>query len=619
MLKAGGRLYFRMMRVKKSVYQILLFTFPPLCLSRQIKLSCFHTKIYLIQKLQKCNRLISLYSTHTHILKSGFLNDTFTANHLINCYVKLQETRYAHRLLDEMLEPNVVSYTSVMSGYIKTGQPEVSLFMFKELLGSLVLPNEFTFATVINACSMLADLKTGKTIHAQVEVFGFQCNLVVCSSLVDMYGKCNDVDGAKRVFDRMSCRNVVSWTSMIVAYAQNAQGDEALRMFREFNYLLRDRPNQFMLASLINACASLGRLVSGKVTHGAAIRCGHDSNDVVASALLDMYAKCGCVTYSNKVFQTISNPSVIAYTSMIVGAAKYGLGRLALELFEEMIQRRIKPNDVTFVGVLHACSHSGLVDEGLEHLSSMCRKYGIMPDAKHYTCVVDMLGRTGRLDEADQLAKSIQVDPKAGALFWGTLLSASRLHGRVDIAVEASEKLIESNQQVAGAYVTLSNAYALAEEWENVHILRFEMKHTGIYKEPGCSWVEIKNTTYVFYAGDILCERVSEILSLLKELELKMKARGYVGGNKGLVFFDVEEEAKEEIVSLHSERLALAFGLISIPKGITIRIMKNLRMCSNCHEAFKLISDIVKRDFVVRDINRFHHFKNGSCTCGDFW
>ncbi|TXG71761.1 hypothetical protein EZV62_000340 [Acer yangbiense] len=587
-------------------------------LSRQNKLY-FHTKTGFIEQLQRCNNVISMTSTHASVMKSGFLNDTFTANHLMNCYVRLQETLNAHRLFDEMLEPNVVSYTSLMAGYVNMGQPKIALCLFLKMNGSLVSPNEFTFATVINACSILADLRTGRKIHAHVEVSGLCDNLVVCSSLVDMYGKCNDVDRARRVFDSMGCRNVVSWTSMIVAYAQNAQGDEALNIFREFNYLFGDRPNQFMLASVINACASLGRLVSGKVAHGAVIRCGYDSNDVVASALVDMYTKCGDVSYSDKVFRRISKPSVIPYTSMIVGAAKYGLGRLSLGLFEEMIARRIKPNDVTFVGVLHACSHSGLVDEGLKHLNSMYEIYGIKPDAKHYTCVVDMLGRSSRLDEAYQLAKSIQVDANTGALLWGTLLSASRLHGRVDIAVEVSKKLIESNQQVAGAYVTLSNTYALAGDWENVHSLRSEMKRTGVYKEPGCSWVEIKDKTYVFYAGDKSIERGSEVWSLMRKLEQEMKKRGYVGENTGLVFVDVEEEAKEEILSMHSERLALAFGLISIPKGITIRIMKNLRMCKDCHEAFKQISDIVERDFVVRDVNRFHHFENGSCTCGDFW
>ncbi|CAK7333139.1 unnamed protein product [Dovyalis caffra] len=518
-----------------------------------------------------------------------------------------------------MPAPNVVSWTSLMSGYVNMGQPQFALWLYTKMHESEVRPNGFTFATLINSCSILADLKTGKMVHAHVETMGLQGNLVVCSSLVDMYGKCNDVDGARQVFDSMGHRNVVSWTAMIAGYAQNARGHEALQVFRGFNRLMLERPNHFMLASVINACASLGRLVPGEVMHGAVIRSGYESNDVVASALVDMYAKCGGFLYSDKVFRRIPNPSVISYTSMLVGAGKYGLGKRSLKLFEEMIDRKIMPNDVTFVGILNACSHSGLIDEGLGHLNSMHEKHGIMPDARHYTCVVDMLSRVGRLDEAYKLAKSIRVNRNEGALLWGTLLSASRLQGRIDIAVEASKWLIESNQQVAGAYVTLSNTYVLAGEWENAHSLRAEMELIGVHKEPGCSWVEIKDSTYVFYAGDLSCERGDEVISLLRELERRMMERGYVGGSTGLVFVDVEQEVKEEIVGLHSERLALAFGLISIPKGVTIRVMKNLRMCSDCHRAFKLISKIVERDFVVRDVNRFHYFKDGSCTCKDFW
>ncbi|XP_057475983.1 pentatricopeptide repeat-containing protein At4g15720 [Actinidia eriantha] len=603
--------------MNKPLYRNLHFALASSSLSRQIKLSCFHT---IAEQLQDCKDSVTLSSTHTKVLKLGLSNDTFTTNHLMNGYVRLRRIDDAHQLFEEMPQPNVVSWTSLMAGHINAGQPKKSLWLFGSMVVGLVLPNAFTFATVVKACSILADLKTGKKVHAQVEVFGFGYDLVVCSSLIDMYGKSNDVGEARRVFDLIPQRNIVSWTSMITAYAQNARGPDALELFREFNYLTLDRPNHFMLASVINACASLGRLVTGKITHGAVIRNGYDSNDVVATAIVDMYAKCGCLDYSTKVFQKIHNPSVISYTSMIVGAAKYGLGKLSLELFEEMTERGISPNDVTFIGVLHACSHSGLVDQGLEHLNSMHHKHGIVPDTKHYTCVVDMLGRTGRLDEAYNIAKSIQVKPDEGELLWGTLLSTSRLHGRVDIAFEASKWLIESNQQVAAAYVILSNTYALAGRWENVHSTRSEMKRNGVAKEPGCSWVEIKDCTYIFYAGDVSsCPRGSEVVSLLKELEVRMKERGYVGGSTGLVFVDVEEETKVEMVGLHSERLALGFGLISIPKGVTIRVMKNLRMCRNCHEAFKVISDIVERDFVVRDVNRFHHFKDGSCTCRDFW
>ncbi|KAF3456194.1 hypothetical protein FNV43_RR00844 [Rhamnella rubrinervis] len=606
--------------MRKPLNQNGIFALASPYLSRQNKPSCFHTKAHLIQQLQNCKDLTSAISLHSSAVKCGFLYETFTTNHLINCYIKLQRINLARQVFEEMSEPNVVSWTSLIAGYVIAGQPKMALWLFGEMLEFSVMPNEFTFATVINACSILAELRTGKEIHAHVEVSGFQANLVVCSSLVDMYGKCNDVNSARQVFDLMGCRNVVSWTSMMTTYTQNAQGHEALQLFSEFNVLMNERPNHFMLASVINACASLGKLVSGKVSHGAVIRSGHDSSDVVASALVDMYAKCGCLDYSDKIFKRIPHPSVIPYTSMIVSTAKYGLGKQSLQLFSEMIDRRIKPNDVTFVGVLHACSHSGLADEGLQYLESMHGKHGISPSAKHYTCVVDMLARIGRLDEAYQLAKSIQAEDNDGALLWGTLLSASRLHGRVDIAVEASKQLIDSNQQVASAYVTLSNTYALAGEWENAHNLRSKMKQSGVIKEPGCSWMEIKDSTYVFYAGDVSsCPQGSEVVNLLKELEIRMKERGYIGGSMGLVFVDVEEEAKEEILSLHSERLALGFGLINIPRGVTIRIMKNLRMCRDCHEAFKLISEIVERDFVVRDVNRFHHFKNGCCICRDFW
>ncbi|EXB74809.1 hypothetical protein L484_023553 [Morus notabilis] len=594
----------------------------PNFLSRQNNLSFFHTNghSHLIRNLQNCNNFIVASSLHSHILKSGSLSHTFTANHLLNCYVRLRKIDLARNLFDEMSEPNVVSWTAVIAGYIDLGQPRTALRMFGEMPECSVPPNEFTFSTAIKACSVLSNLRTGKEIHARVEVCGLRNNLVLCSTLVDMYGKCDDVDGARRVFDAMRCRNVVSWTTMIATYGQNARGHEALQLFREFSSLTRDRPNDFMLSSIVNACASLGKLAAGKAAHCAVIRGSHDANEVVATTLIDMYGKCGCLDYSYKIFRQVSCASVVPYTSMIFSAAKYGLGKLALELFDEMLERGIKPSDVTYLGVLHACSHSGLVDEGLKHLKFMYAKHGILPDTKHYTCLVDMLGRAGRIDEAYRVAKSIRAEGDAGALLWGTLLSASRLVGRVDIAVEAGRQLIESNQQVAGAYVTLSNTYALAGDWDSVRDLKREMKRGGVHKETACSWIDFKDWTYVFFAGDVLwCEQGSEVVNLLRELEKRMKERGYVGGGKGLVFVDVDEETEEEILGLHSERLALAFGLINLPKSATIRIMKNIRMCRDCHEAFKLISEILERDFIVRDNNRFHHFTNGYCICGDFW
>ncbi|KAJ4868852.1 Pentatricopeptide repeat-containing protein [Raphanus sativus] len=589
----------------------------------------FHlkSKAFLVHKLSESTHLFLTNSLKSSILKLGFASDTFTINRLINSYVKLRETNTARKLFDEMPEPNVVSWTSVISGFNDTGQPQTALSIFQQMHeDKSVAPNEFTYASVFKACSALAEPRIGKSIHARLEMSGRRSNTVVSSSLLDMYGKCNDVETARRVFDSMiGCgRNVVSWTSMITAYAQNARGHEAVQLFRSFNATF-ERPNQFMLASVISACSSLGRLQWGRVAHGVVTHGGYERNHVVATSLLDMYAKCGSLSCAEKIFWRICCHSVISYTSMIMAKAKHGLGEEALQLFEEMVAKRIKPNYVTLLGVLHACSHSGLVTEGLGYLNSMAEKHGVVPDPRHYTCVVDMLGRFGRVDEAYALAKTIEVGAEQGALLWGALLSAGRLHGRVDIVGEASKRLIQSNQQVTSAYVALSNAYALAGGWEDSESLRLEMKRGGNVKERACSWIEIKDSVYAFHAGDLSCDESGEIVRFMKELEKRMKERGHRGGSSSSmiisssVFVDVDEEAKEEIVSLHCERLALAFGLIHLPSGPTIRIMNNLRMCRDCHEAFKVISEIVEREIVVRDVNRFHCFKDGSCTCRDFW
>uniref|UniRef100_A0A7N0UQ06 DYW domain-containing protein n=1 Tax=Kalanchoe fedtschenkoi TaxID=63787 RepID=A0A7N0UQ06_KALFE len=586
----------------------------------QTKISHFHSKSQLDHHLRNSTHPDSTAWAHCALFKTGFIHDPYSANHLQNSYIRTAQLSLARNVFDEMREPNLVSWTSLITGYVKAGRPRTGLGVYGMMLRETsIVPNSFTLSIVISACSADADVGNGKRVHGQVEIFGLQKEDVVCCALVDMYVKCNDVGSGRRVFDSMSCRSVVAWAAMISGYGQNGQGHVALNLFREFSWFGSETPNHYMLATVVNACASLGRLVSGKVCHGVAVRCGYDFNVVVANALLDMYAKCGSIRCSEKVFRRIENPSVFSYTSIIVGSAKYGYG-LALELFKEMLEKKITPNAVTYVGVLHACSHSGLANEGLRYLTSMRQEHGIVPDSRHQNCVVDMLGRIGRLDEAYELAQSSQANMDQGALLWGTLLSASRLHKRVDIAVEASKWLIASKQQVAAAYVTMSNAYAVTGNWDNAGKLRSQMKHNGVSKEPGCSWVEIKDSVYIFYAGNLSsCPRRDEVLNLLSELETKLKQKGYSISSNNHMLVDIEEETTQEMLGLHSERLALAFAFISIPRGVTIRVMKNLRMCTDCHVVFKMISEVVGRDIVVRDVNRFHHFSNGSCTCGDFW
>ncbi|GAV73138.1 PPR domain-containing protein/PPR_2 domain-containing protein, partial [Cephalotus follicularis] len=306
--------------------------------------------------------------------------------------------------------PNVVSWTSLMAGYIDMGRPKMALWLFGGIYEGLGLPNEFTFATVINACSILAELKTGRKIHAFVEIMGFQFNIVVSSSLIDMYGKCEDVEGARRVFDLMECRNVVSWTSMIAAYAQNAKGDEALEIFREFNTKMVDCPNEFMFASVIGSCASLGRLVSGKVTHGAVIRRGHDSNDVVASALVDMYAKCGCVHFFHVMDGFGYEYSVHRLNKVVEAMCASGGNNLVKEAKFVVFKLKewIKADGVTYKLLIKGFCDLGDMIEASKVWNLMVDD-GFQPDVDAVNKMMETLFKVNRYDEGLKVFQMMRV------------------------------------------------------------------------------------------------------------------------------------------------------------------------------------------------------------------
>lgn len=582
----------------------------------------------LVHLLRSASDLASIAATHGKLIKAGVASTLASSNHLLAAYSRCGAMSCAHDLFDGMPERDVVSWTTLMSGYAAAARPREAMYLLRAMDSSGVRPNVVTFSTAACACARLADVGLGRQVHARAEVAGCACDAVVATALVDMYGKAGSVGDARAVFDGMAApaRNAVSWGAMLAAYAQNALGNEAIQLFAE----LRARgsgvaPNHFMLSSVVSACAGVVRLGVGRCVHGTVLRLGHGNNEVIAVALVDMYSKCGCYEYSRKVFDRIEQPSVVPYTSIIVAAAKYGLWRCALTLFDEMVDQGVQPNSVTLLGVMHACSHSGLVGTGLQLLRSMQSKYGVAPCPSHYTCAVDMLGRAGRLEEAFDLANEAQIEGYDALMLWNSLLSACRTHKRLDLATLAGQRVSEFNQDVAGGLVMMSNAYASAGQDVSAAAVRSSMRLHGIRKDPGCSWIEVKDTSYVFYAGSVSCAgaRADEVLVLLDELECKMREKGYRGRLGSARVSDAHEDDGEEgrgvMVGVHSEILAIGFGLLVVPKRMTIRVMKNLRMCSDCHEVFKLISDIVQREFVVRDLNRFHHFKMGSCSCNDYW
>lgn len=272
---------------------------------------------------------------------------------------------------------------------------------------------------------------------------------------------------------------------------------------------------------------------------------------------------------------------------------------------------------VTFqVGILSACSHTGLVDKGTEYFYSMTRDYGITANSKHYTCMIDLLGRAGRLDDAQNLMKNMPFEPDAAT--WGALLGASRIHGNTELGEKAAKMIFEMEPDNSGMYVLLSNLYAASGRWGDVGRMRLRMRDRGVKKVPGYSWVEVQNTIHTFTVGDSVHPERDRIYTFLEELDLKMKKEGYVSSTK-LVLHDVEEEEKVHMLKYHSEKLAVAFGILAIPAGRPIRVIKNLRVCEDCHNAMKHISKIVGRLIILRDSHRFHHFNGGQCSCGDYW
>jgi pentatricopeptide repeat protein len=328
-----------------------------------------------------------------------------------------------------------------------------------------------------------------------------------------------------------------------------------------------------------------------------------------------MFAKCGSVEGARLVFDRTLDRDVVVWSAMIVGYGLHGRAREAISLYRAMERGGVHPNDVTFLGLLMACNHSGMVREGWWFFNRMA-DHKINPQQQHYACVIDLLGRAGHLDQAYEVIKCMPVQP--GVTVWGALLSACKKHRHVELGEYAAQQLFSIDPSNTGHYVQLSNLYAAARLWDRVAEVRVRMKEKGLNKDVGCSWVEVRGRLEAFRVGDKSHPRYEEIERQVEWIESRLKEGGFVA-NKDASLHDLNDEEAEETLCSHSERIAIAYGLISTPQGTPLRITKNLRACVNCHAATKLISKLVDREIVVRDTNRFHHFKDGVCSCGDYW
>ncbi|KAL7239195.1 hypothetical protein ACSBR2_005147 [Camellia fascicularis] len=553
-------------------------------------------------------------SIHGYVVRSGFESLVNVLTALVDVYSKCGCVGAARMIFESMQYRTVVSWNSMMAGYTQTGDSKEALALFEQMLNEGVEPTNVTIMEVLHACADLGDIAKGQFIHKLVHQLNLLYDVSVMNSLISMYCKCKRVDIAAQIFANLQGKTLVSWNAMILGYAQNGHVTDAVNHFCKMHQK-NIKPDSFTMVSVIPALAELSVLRQAKWIHGLVIRSCLDKNVFVMTALVDMYAKCGAVSTARKLFDMMDVRHVTTWNAMIDGYGTHGLGRAAVELFSEMRKGAIKPNDITFLCIISACSHSGLVEKGQNCFTLMKECYGIEPSMDHYGTMVDLLGRAGKLDEAWDFIQNMPIEPAINV--FGAMLGACKIHKNVDFGEKAANKLFELDPDEGGYHVLLANIYAKASMWDKVAKVRVDMERKGLQKTPGCSLVDLRNEVHTFYSGSTRHPQSEKIYSYLETLIDDIKAAGYVPDSNSI--HDVDEDVHEQLLNSHSEKLAIAFGLLNTNTGTTIHIRKNLRVCGDCHNATKYISLVTGREIVVRDMHRFHHFKSGSCSCGDYW
>ncbi|KAD6118762.1 hypothetical protein R6Q59_024945 [Mikania micrantha] len=553
---------------------------------------------------------------HSLVIKTNFVWNVFVSNAILDFYSKHDSIDDAKRLFDEMMLLDCVSYNVIIAGFVWAGRLKESLNLFHELQLTNFNRKQFPFSTMLSLAASETNLKLGKQIHAQALVTQASLDILVGNALVDMYAKCDRFEEANLIFASLPHRCAVPWTAIISAYVQKGVYDEALQLFKQMReaYVFGD---QATFASTLRASANLTSLSLGKQLHSVMITLGCMSNVFCGSSLLDMYAKCGYIKEAIQVFEEMPSKNIVSWNAMISAYAQKGDGEATLRIFEELIESGLKPDSVSFLGVLTACSHCGLVAEGCAHFKSMVQTYRIDIKREHYASMIDLLCRCGQFGEAERLMYEMPFEPDE--IMLSSVLRSCRVHKNQDFAKRVADALF--NMEVlrdAAPYINICNMYAEAGQWEDVSKVKKEMKDRGVRKLTAYSWVEVNHNVHVFTANDKTHPQINDIWKKIDALWRKMEEVGYKP-DTSVILQNVNEEVKVESLKHHSERLAIAFALISTPEESPIVVMKNLRTCVDCHAAIKIISKFVRRDIIVRDASRFHHFNDGCCSCGDYW
>lgn len=552
---------------------------------------------------------------HGCFLKYGLISHEFVRNTLVYMYSSCSGTGEIIRLLDDHPYYDLLAYNSALSGFLEYGALKEGLHVLRRMANEDLVWDSFTYMSSLTLCSNLRDLNLARQIHNRVVRVGFNCDDHVRGALINMYGKCGQVLYAQRVYDNTHSQNIVVNTSIMDAYFQNKSFEEALNLFAKME-TREVPPNEFTFAVVLNSIAELSLLKHGDLLHGLVVKSGFRNHVMVGNALVNMYAKSGSIEDARKAFSGMTFRDTISWNTMICGLTHHGLGKEALEAFDKMMIAGEFPNRITFIGILQACSHIGFVEQGLYYFNQLMKQFGVQPDLRHYTCIVGLLSKAGLFEDAENFMRTAPIEWDVVA--WRALLNACYVCRNYSLGKQVAEFAIEMHPNDSGIYILLSNIHAKLKEWEGVARVRSLMKKRQVKKEPGVSWIGIRNQTHVFLSEENQHPEILLINAKVKDILSKIRPLGYSPDVAG-VFHDVDEEQRENNLSHHSEKLAVAYGLMKTPENSPLYVTKNVRICYDCHSAIKLISRLSNRLIVVRDSNRFHHFRDGQCSCCDYW
>ncbi|KAF5935336.1 hypothetical protein HYC85_026465 [Camellia sinensis] len=561
-------------------------------------------------------------SIHACVYKYGFESENLVCNALITMYMKIESVDDGYRVFDAMSNRDVVSWNALLSGFHDNETFDQGPSIFNQMLVEGFKPNMYTFISILRSCSSLWNVGFGKQVHAHIIKESLDENSFIGTALIDMYAKCKCLGDAEAVFNRSNEKDLFTWTVMISGYAQTDQGEKAIQCF---NQMQKEgvKPNEFTLASCLRGSAGIASLENGRLLHSLAIKSGHFGDIFVASALVDMYGKCGSIEDSETFFKGLDFRDTVAWNTIICGYSQHGQADKALEAFKFMLDEGVVPDGVTFLGILSACSHMGLTEEGKKHFTSMSELYGIIPLIEHYACMVDILGRAGKFNEVESFIAQMKLTPNA--LIWETVLGACKIHGNEEFGERAAEKLFELEPETDSNYILLSNIFAAKGRWGDVSKVRAFMSSRGVKKEPGCSWVEGNAQIHIFLSQDGSHPKILEIYQKLEDLGQKLASIGYIPNtdylvshitNREIVIRDIKRFHHFETAPAHVKIIA-SVGTKCVSQGSALSywflVVRHLGMVNFCYEDLLYASNVeqcIKNNMIWLPMN----VSKGSCV-----